>query len=457
MKLRINASPERPVNGWGVISAAVMGGFSLLMAFSQPAAAQEAKHLNLTEAVQLGVQNSKVLRLSQTRIDQAISRFNQVKDESKPKASVNYTYNHAEIPTNVFQMSKEAEPFYLPKRADAFLGTLSVQEVIFAGNKLKYAKESTDLMAQVARLDAEKDKDEIAYTITNAYFNLYKLQQSQKVVAQNLQAIDKQIKQSQRFFEQGIVTKNDVLRFQLQRSNVELTGADLETNRKIVVYNLNVLLGLPENNDLVVEEAAAPDGRSVSLAAYVDSALTNREELQAIDLNSRAAETNIKSIKADALPALVASADAYHINPSGAFIPPSHGSLTIGSVGLTAAWNFDRLWTNKNKLTEAKIQKTQLDISRELTTDQLKTEVNQNYQRYLLALDKINILQTSIAQAEENDRSEASRYTNKVASATDRIEAQTRLFQALINLELAKADAGLAYYTLLKSTGNIID
>ncbi|WP_207431038.1 TolC family protein [Sabulibacter ruber] len=455
MKPKTYASPERPSIGRGVISAAVIGGLSFMMAFAQPAAAQEAKHLNLQEAVQLGVQNSKVLRFSQTKIDQAIARYNQVKDEAKPKASASYTYNHAEIPTNVFQMSKEAEPMYFPKRADAFLGTLSVQEVIFAGNKLKYAKESTDLMAQVARLDAEKDKDEIAYQVTNAYFNLYKLQQSQKVVAQNLQAIDKQIKQAQRFFEQGIVTKNDVLRFKLQRSNVELTGADLETNRKIVVYNLNVLLGLPETNELIVDEVTAPDGRTVSLAAYLDSALTNREELQAIALNSKAADNNIKSIKADALPALVASADAYHINPSGSIIPPSHGSLAIGTVGLTAAWNFDRLWTNKNKIAEAKIQKSQLDISRELTTDQVKTEVNQNYQKYLLALDKINILQTSIAQAEENDRSEASRYTNKVASATDRIDAQTRLYQALINLELAKADAGLAYYTLLKSTGNI--
>jgi outer membrane protein len=47
-----------------------------------------------------------------------------------------------------------------------------------------------------------------------------------------LATIDAQIHQSQRFFEQGLVTKNDVLRFQLQRSNVELTGIDLESNRK---------------------------------------------------------------------------------------------------------------------------------------------------------------------------------------------------------------------------------
>jgi outer membrane protein len=65
------------------------------------------------------------------------------------------------------------------------------------------------------------------------------------------------------------------------------------------------------------------------------------------------------------------------------------------------------------------------------------------------------VLETSIAQATENDRLYSSRYKNNVASVTDRIDAETLLFQAKINLEIAKADAGIAYYTLLKSTGKI--
>jgi outer membrane protein len=115
---------------------------------------------------------------------------------------------------------------------------------------MKYARQSTDLLTQVARLDVVNDKDQIAYDIINSYYNLYKVLQSKKVVAQNLATVDAQIKQSQRFFEQGLVTKNDVLRFQLQRSNVELNGIDLETNRRIINYNLDVLLGLPESTQL---------------------------------------------------------------------------------------------------------------------------------------------------------------------------------------------------------------
>jgi len=421
----------------------------------QTVVAQEVKQLTLPVAIDLGLQNSKLLKLSQARIDQAVAQYQQTLDSRLPTGSVSYTYNHAEIPTNTFQAAKGAEPLYLPKRAEAFIGTAALQEIIFAGNKLKYAKESTELLTQVARLDAERDKEDIIYNITSAYFNLYKLQQSQKVIAQNLEAVDRQIKQSQRFLEQGIVTKNDVLRFQLQRSNVELNGADLETNRKVVVYNLNIMLGLPESSDLVVAELQTPDGQATPVTTYQETALNNRLEIKTLELQGHAADNNIKSVRANTLPTVLLGANMYYINPSGGFVPPANSYLLPFTAGATVAWNFDNLWLNKNRVNEAKIQRQQLNISRDLRTDQIKTEVNQTYQNYVQAQNRIRILQTAVTQAQENDKMTESRYTNNVATATERVDAQTQLYAALVNMELARADARLAYYTLLKSTGTL--
>jgi len=429
---------------------------ALLIVLSlQTVVAQEVKQLTLPAAIDLGLQNSKLLKLSQARIDQAVAQYQQTLDSRLPTGSVSYTYNHAEIPTNTFQAAKGAEPLYLPKRAEAFIGTAALQEIIFAGNKLKYAKESTELLTQVARLDAEKDKEDIIYNITSAYFNLYKLQQSQKVIAQNLEAVDRQIKQSQRFLEQGIVTRNDVLRFQLQRSNVELNGADLETNRKVVVYNLNIMLGLPESSDVIVAELQTPNGQATPVTTYQETALDNRLEIKTLELQGRAADNNIKSVRANTLPTVLLGANMYYINPSGAFVPPANSYLLPFTAGATVAWNFDNLWLNKNRVDEAKIQRQQLNISRDLRTDQIKTEVNQTYQNYVQAQNRIRILQTAVTQAQENDKMMESRYTNNVATATERVDAQTQLYAALVNMELARADAGLAYYTLLKSTGTL--
>lgn len=424
----------------------------LLLATVNAVNAQD-RTLTLDEAVKLGLANSKILKYSQAKIDQAVSQYNQAKDLALPTGSVSYMYSRAQIPANTLNLGESS--FSLPKSANANLGIASIAEPIFAGGKFKYAKESTDLLVKIARLDVDNDKDQVSYGIINAYYNLYKVLQSRKVVEQNLTSIDQQIKQSQRFFEQGLVTKNDVLRFQLQRSNIELNGIDLESNRKVINYNLDVLLGLPETTQISVDQVNTTDHPVLPLTNYIDTAFANRQEIKQLDLRTRYAETNIKNTRADRLPTLAATVGAYYLDIALNPLPSRGSYITPITAGLTFSWNFGSLWTNKNRVTEARIVRDQTLINKGITTDSLKNEVNQNYQDYVTALSKVNLLQASIAQATENNRLQESRYKSNISSATDRADAQTLLYQAQINLELAKADAGLAYYNLLKSTGKI--
>ncbi len=449
----INNSPQKP----HLLHRAVMaaGGIAVLIAamlIANPVAAQD-RTITLDEAVKLGLENSKMLKLSQSKIDQAVSQFEQAKDQALPTGKASFGYNRAQIPAHRLEFGEES--LSLPSSANAYLGTVSLNQTIWAGNKLRYARESTNLLTQVARLDAVNDRDQIAYNVINAYYNLYKVIQAKKVVEQNLATIDAQIKQSQRFFSQGLVTKNDVLRFQLQRSNIELNGIDLENNRRIINYNMDILLGLPETTQLSIAQINEADRQAAPLSNYIDSAFVHRAELKQMDLRTQVAETNIKSIKANTSPTLSASGSAYYVGVSGNPIPKDGKYITPISLGLTLGWNFGSLWTNKNKVTEARLQREEVIINKGITADNIKNEVNQNYQNYKTALDKISLLQTSISQATENNRILESKYKSNISSATDRADAQTLLYQAEINLELAKADAGLAYYTLLKSTGTL--
>ena len=424
--------------------------FSMLLATTANA---QDKTLTLNEAITLGIQNSKQLKLSQSKIEQAISQYNQAKDKSLPTGSASLTYDRAQIPANSLDFGKTS--IDLPTGANAYLGIVSLNETIFAGGKLKYARQSTDLLAKVSRLDADKDKDEITYDIIQSYYNLYKVLQSEKVIKQNLSSIDQQIHQSQRFFEQGIVTKNDVLRFQLQRANIELNELDLESNQKVINFSLDILLGLPETTNINIDQITEADHQIGELSSYIDTALVNRQEVKQLALRNHVAETNIKSIQADQIPTLSASAAGYYVDVAASPIPKSGSYITPITVGLTFSWNFSSLWTNKNKVTEAKIQQQEVVINQGIIADNVRNEVNQSYQNYIVATNKIKLLQTSIDQAGENNNILESKYKSNIASATDRADAETLLYQAQINLELAKADAGLAYYTLLKSTGKL--
>ena len=424
----------------------------ILIAISSNSQAQD-RTLTLQEAVKLGLDNSKTLKYSQAKIDEAVSQYNQAKDKALPTGSVSLTYDRAEIPANVLAFGPER--IALPTGANAYLGIASLNETIFGGNKMKYARQSTDLLTQVSRLDADKDKNEIAYDVISEYYNLYKVLQSIKVVNQNISTVDAQIHQSQRFFDQGLVTKNDVLRFQLQKANIQLNGIDLENNRKVINYNLDVLLGLPETTTIHID-TLVDDGRNVApLTAYLDSAYQNRQELKQLDIRRRVADITIKDTKANVLPNLSASVGGYYVDVAANPFPTGENYITPVTIGATLSWNFGALWTNKNKVAQANIQKEEVDINRGITLDNVKDEVNQDYQNYVAAVDKIQLLQTSIAQAGENNKILQSKYQSNTASATDRADAETLIYQAQINLELAKADAGLAYYTLIKSTGTL--
>src|ERR1035437_447716 len=166
--------------------------------FGKTAMAQD-RTITLDEAIKLGVESSNVVKLSRSKIDQAISEYEQAKDKANPTGKASFGYDRAEIPYNTLKLGSMT--IGLPKNDNAYLGTASLNETILGANKLKYAQKSTELLTQVARLDAENDKDEITYDIINQYYTLYKVLQSKKVVDQNLTTIDGQIHQAQRFFE----------------------------------------------------------------------------------------------------------------------------------------------------------------------------------------------------------------------------------------------------------------
>jgi outer membrane protein TolC len=104
---------------------------------------------------------------------------------------------------------------------------------------------------------------------------------------------------------------------------------------------------------------------------------------------------------------------------------------------------------------EATIQKQQVELSKSSLEDNIKIEANKSYHDYLESLKKVDLLHTAVLQASENDRIMEAKYKNQLATTTDRIDAETMLYQSKINLEIAKADAVIAYYNVLKSIGTI--
>ncbi len=318
--------------------------------------------LTLSKTVEMALANSNTLKLKRAAVDRAVNRYNQARDLSLPTGSISGTFSHAEIPANHIRLG--SLDWILPDRAESYMGNASLSETIFNGFKLKYARQSTLLLTEMAKANVALSEDEVIYAAIQMYFDLYKVSQSQKIIQQNIAAIDKLIQQADQFYRHGIVTKNDVLRFRLQKSAVEITASDLEANRKIICYNIAVLLGLPDDTALKTDEVLLKQETPAPLNQYITMAFAERKELKQNDLQYKVEEFSFKTIQADELPKLSLNAGLKYIHAGSAFIPSNGNFIVPFSVGATVSWDFSTLWMNKNKRSEIKIIQQQTSIEK---------------------------------------------------------------------------------------------
>jgi outer membrane protein TolC len=435
-----------------LLPASLISGISL-----HAQSVQDSVHISLQQAIQTGLDSSKQLKISQAKIQEALAQYEQTKDRRLPEIKASFMASEAFIPTRTLQIKGLMDkPIKLPATSMISLGTLGINEAIFAGNKMRYAEQSADLLKKIATLNASNDKEDVALSIIQAYINLYKIDENLKIVEQNLADVQGRLDETIKFKSQGLATQNDVLRFQLQKANVELTQIDLQNNRAVANYAMDVLLGLPDNTVLKVDSVVGETTHVPALADLIQQAMQSREDLAVFQYQGQLSDVNIKNIKADKLPTLGAGLTTYYLNPNKQFFPPAHSFLVPVTLGLNLSWNISNLYTTKHKVDEAQVKQQEVQVAESATVDKIKVGVNTDYRAYLQSQQRINVLETAVEQARENDRIMELKYRNQLDTTTDRIDAQTMLYQSLVNLGLAKADAAVAYYQLLRSTGTLI-
>jgi outer membrane protein TolC len=423
-----------------------------------PAAhAQNTRKLSLSQAVQLATDASKTLKLDKTKIQNAVTHAEGVKaNTALPSASVSLGYTRLspitlpslEIPG--FKPISGVFPVYL----NNYSSKVSVYEPIFGGYKSRNAQLSTQYLIEMSRLDLDKDKQEIAYNIISAWYNLYKTQENSRLIGDDMKEVQQRLTEVQNFLKEGTVTENDVLRTKLQLSNVQLAQMDADNAIDIINYNLDVMLGLPTETKLEIDTTNMFQGTALkTLDEYLKTATSQRKEFKQVEISTKLAEIDLKTAKGNYLPTFGVGGNFYFGSPSPRFIPPTDKFKATWDVGISLSWDLSTLY--KNKFEVAQVQNTldQTHQNYDILMDGIKMEIDQNYLTAMESRKKIALTLESIVQAQENYRQMKSRYDNHVALLSDLIDANNTLLQARLSYSLAKADAELAYNKLLKSVG----
>lgn len=419
---------------------------------------QGSRQLSLNEAIKLALNNNKGHLLEKARADEASARYKEIKDSRYPdiKASGSYLrLNNPDVKLKVklgsSSGSGSGEKQASPKVEHLAYGIATATLPFFSGFRLKHALESAKYLEQAAKLDVEADKQEVINNTISAYANLYKAIRTIDLIKQNLNQQEQRVKDFSNLEQNGIIARNDLLKVQLQQSNIELSLLDAESDYKVASMNMALMLGLPEQQLIMPDSVGFVEQISIAtVKEYEEMAIRTRRDIEALSVREKAQNANIKSVKGEYYPGLAltggyAAADIQNV-------------LTVSNavnIGLGVQYNFASLWKTRSKLSVEKARLRQIQINRDMLNDRIRTEVNQAFENFILALKKIEVYDKAIAQASENYRITKNKHDNSLVTTTDLLDADFAQLQAKLNYAFSRIDAMTAYEHLLQVTGTI--
>ena len=418
---------------------------------------QDIKKISLQEAFDLAAQNSKQLMVDSLKIQALDFKKKQAQNAMLPVVGVSTSYtrlsgNIDELPPINF-MGKD---IVLNKQIlNQYNNRVSVQQPIFQGLKNWNTMKSIGQLKIATDLDRQKDQQDIKLNVIQTYYNLYKLQQTKIVLDSNITQTQVRVNDISKFKNAGLALNNDVMRAELQKTNLLVSQADVESAIDITNFNMCILLGLDISTKIEVENPEVVKDANTTIQSLIASSYADRAEFKAQDYRTKAADYQVKASKSAYMPTVSAVGNGYYNNPNQRIFPQENNFKATWDVGVSVSWNIMQLYTARAVVSDAKNQKAQLLQATAQIKDGISMEVNAAYETLKVALLKIDLAQRAIDQATENKRILANRFGAQVALLSDVLEADQFLLQAQTNLLNAQADAAIANYKLQRSLGSI--
>ncbi len=426
----------------------------------------QKRPLSLDEAIAAGLEASPALHASRMRVESSAARSREVAAARLPAFKLGAGYTRlSEIPP--FQVTLPISPNPIVVSQNYFNSwtlRLSAQQPLFTGFRLEAGTQSARMLEASAGWDLTKDRSDFILAVKNAYWGSARAGMLEAVVADTVVQVQEHLKDVRAFYDQGLLTKNEVLRAELQLSSTELMRIDARNAAEIARTSLNTLVGLPLETELelttsaeaLAAQAPAPGQASEDPAAQalLDTALASRPEIKASDFRIKASEANLKAARAGWYPQVSLAGNYYYLRPNPRILPALdrfRGTWDIGLAVSLDVWNWGQ---TRSQTEQAKAQLAQARDARKLLEDQATLDVTQSRLALARARDKIKVAAQAVGQAEENLRMVRDQFRQGVALNTDVLDAEVFLLQAKTSRTEAAIDLALAQARLEKALGN---
>ena len=415
--------------------------------------AQKAMYLPIDSLFSLAESNSKQLAISRRGIE--VSRLNTeiAKEKQLPSigADANLGYiSNAAIWNNHFDYQSTLKMPHIMNNYSVAAGW-----EIFHGKSVRNSIAKASLEEEISLLDYQKDKEDIQFLLLSKYLDLATLYNQNKVYKQNIELAKRRLTDIEKLNKQGMVTHNDIVRSQLQLTELQLRLTEINNSIDINSNELATVIGMDNTQWIQVDTMLfQKQYTDYSLMELMDSSKYKIPELEAANSKIKIADKEIALSKSERAPVLSLYAEDLLNRPFLYTLQPLDIYWHYFTGGIKLHYNLSSLYTAKKHIEKAKTNYLIASEQKDWLQQKADIAIHAAYVKWQEAKDKYKTEQESFLLAKDNYRVVNQKYLNQLSVLTDMLDASTALLNSQLNLANAQVGEIYHWYYLKKVSGD---
>ena len=407
-----------------------------------------ADTLNLTvdEAIDFALHNNpEIVQLILER-DKSIERVGQTVSSMYPQVTASGYYAYVtDVP--VVDFGGTLVPFGANENYDV---QVSLQQVLFAWGKLYNAFKISDLSRDIAELNLTRKKQDIRYSVTDAFYGILVLEEHVKQARASLEQLERFAAAVETRYKAGLVSQFDLLRAQVQVQNLKPMVIQYENSLNLAHEGFRLLLGMDLDREFTLTGELQMIDEEFSLEELTVGALQNRPELKNLERAERIARLAQCIARRANLPTIVGGATYDRSKPFG-FMGDEWGSNV--TFNLAFQWTLFSGFNNLYKSREAALALKETRLALDHLTRAITVEVKQAYLSFLAAKEAIDAAEKNVGQAKQAYDIIETRYRNGLATNLEVLDTELAYRQAQVNYLSALKNYNTSLAQIYKATG----
>jgi outer membrane protein TolC len=222
---------------------------------------------------------------------------------------------------------------------------LTLQQPLFTGFKLQKNLEMAELNASATREDLTKDQSDLVLNVITAYWSLYRTVKIEEVIQQSVEQMSEHLKDVKNLLQQGMATDADVMKVQVQCSDVKVKQIEAKNAIRLASMALNSLMRTSLATEIMPIDtpAISPNLTGTllqdNLPRLQSLAMDRRPERKSMLFRRDMSSAGVAAAKSGWYPQIFLAANYDYARPNQRIIPPKDQWDGTWDVGVTFQWN----------------------------------------------------------------------------------------------------------------------